>query len=87
MKAKVLGTEYRIFFKNEQEDTRISDLWGFTDFHIKEIVIHKDVEKETNNSCKNLKDFKNKVLRHEILHAFLYESGLRENSKSSHRTF
>ena len=37
MKANVLGTDYRIFFKNEQEDTRISDLWGFTDFHTKEI--------------------------------------------------
>ena len=47
MKANILGTEYEIFFKNEQEDTRISDLWGFTDFHTKEIVVHKDVEKET----------------------------------------
>ena len=83
MKANILGTEYEIFFKSEQEDTRISNLWGFTDFHTKEIVIHSDIEKETNESCKNLADFKNKVLRHEILHAFLYESGLRENSYGS----
>lgn len=83
MKANVLGTNYRIFFKSGEEDTRISNLWGFTDFHTKEIVIHSDIEKETNESCKNLADFKNKVLRHEILHAFLYESGLRENSDNS----
>ena len=83
MKAIILGTEYKIFFKDDEEDPRISNLWGFTDFHTKEIVINNDIERETNDSCKNLKDFKNKVLRHEILHAFLYESGLRENSNSS----
>ena len=54
MKANVLGTDYRIFFKSGEEDTRISNLWGFTDFHTKEIVIHSDIEKETNEGCKTL---------------------------------
>lgn len=83
MEANILGTEYKIFMKSEEQEPRLKENWGFTDFHTKEIYIHDDIDKETDNSCKNLKDFKNKVLRHEILHAFLYESGLRENSKSS----
>ena len=79
----ILGTIYKLIFKNEDEETRLKTNWGFTDFHTKEIYIHDNIEKETNDSCKNLIDFKNKVIRHEILHAFLYESGLRENSNNT----
>ena len=79
----ILGTKYKILFKSDSEEIRLKENWGFTDFHTKEIYIHNNIEDETDNSCKNLKDFKNKVIRHEILHAFLYESGLRENSNHS----
>ena len=77
---EVLGTLYKIIFINDNEEQRLKENWGFTDFHTKEIFIHDDIEEETKDSCKNLIDFKNKVIRHEIIHAFLYESGLRENS-------
>lgn len=83
VKVNILGTNYEIIFKSDSEEIRLKENWGFTDYHTKEIYIHNDIEKETDNSCKNLIDFKNKVLRHEILHAFLYESGLRENSFGS----
>ena len=83
MKANILGTNYKISFKNEEQEPALKENWGFTDFHRKEICIRDDIENETPNSCKNLVDFKKKVLRHEIIHAFLYESGLRENSKNS----
>lgn len=83
IKVNILGTNYEIIFKNIDEETRLKENWGFTDFHTKEIYITDDIEKETENSCKNLIDFKNKVMRHEILHAFLYESGLRENSNNT----
>ena len=82
IKINILGTNYEIIFKSIDEEPRLKENWGFTDFHTKEIYITDDIEKETENSCKNLIDFKNKVMRHEILHAFLYESGLRENSNS-----
>lgn len=84
LKINILGTDYEILSKNEQQEIRLKENWGFTDFHTKEIFIRDDIDKETNDSCKNLIDFKNKVLRHEILHAFLYESGLRENSFKSY---
>lgn len=80
MVANILGTNYKIYFKDENVETRLKKCWGFTDFHTKEIMINANAEKETEDSCRNLEDFKNKVLRHEIIHAFLYESGLRENS-------
>lgn len=83
VKVNILGTNYEIIFKSDSEEVRLKENWGFTDYHTKEIYINDDIEKETDNSCKNLIDFKNKVLRHEILHAFLYESGLRENSFGS----
>ena len=83
MTINVLGTEYKIIFENDEKEIRLKENWGFTDYHTKEIYIRNDIDKETNDSCKNLIDFKKKVLRHEILHAFLYESGLRENSKST----
>jgi len=83
VKVNILGTNYEIIFKSDSEEIRLKENWGFTDYHTKEIYIHDDIEKETDNSCKNLIDFKNKVLRHEILHAFLYESGLRENTFNS----
>ena len=83
MKVNILGTKYKIIFENDEKEIRLKENWGFTDFHTKEIYIRNDIDKETKESCKNLVDFKNKVLRHEILHAFLYESGLRENSKST----
>jgi len=83
IKVNILGTNYEILFKSIDEEPRLKENWGFTDFYTKEIYITDDIEKETENSCKNLFDFKNKVMRHEILHAFLYESGLRENSYGS----
>lgn len=80
MKLNILGTEYKFKFMSEKEEPRLEKNWGFTDYHAKEIYVRDDIEKETEDSCKNLKDFKNKVIRHEIVHAFLYESGLCENS-------
>lgn len=82
-KINILGINYTIKEKSENEETRLRTNWGFTDYHTKEIYIHDDIERETEDSCKNLIDFKKKVLRHEILHAMLYESGLRENTYRS----
>lgn len=79
----ILGTNYKIHFKNEEEEPRLKRNWGFTDLYTKEICIATDCEKETEETCKNLVEFKHKVMRHEILHAFLYESGMRECSNST----
>jgi len=81
--VNVLGTRYTIAFKSEKEEERLEENWGFCDFYAKEIYIRDDIEEEAKDNCRNLEEFKKKVIRHEIIHAFLYESGLRENT---HRT-
>lgn len=80
-KICILGTEYEIIETDEETENRLKKVWGFCDFNTKQIYINNDVTKETEDSCKNLQYFRKKVIRHEILHAFLYESGLKENSE------
>ena len=82
-KINVLGTTYTILIKSVEEDERLKNSYGLTDYCTKEIIIADDVNKETDGSCRNLEVFKKKVIRHEILHAFLCESGLIECSGST----
>ena len=82
-KVQILGTNYTIYFETEEKEPRLVENWGFCDFVAKEIYIRDDINKETKDSCHKLEKFKSKVIRHEILHAFLYESGLRENTFKS----
>lgn len=76
-KVNILGTEYTILFDvPETEMPEYSD--GCMDQTIKTIKIAK-IETDQ-DSVKDLEEYKKKVLRHEIVHAFLYESGLWSNS-------
>lgn len=79
----VLGTKYTIKTKMPVDGT-LGDSAGSCDAYAKSIVINEAVlcldkiaEKDLTD---NLSAFMRKVLRHEIIHAFLSESGLRDNS-------
>ncbi len=79
MKVNVLGTEYNIIMNAEIKNYPIlKNSSGYTDTSIKEIVIGKfvadDMSVEDGDSCIR------KTLRHELIHAFMYESGLDSNS-------
>ena len=76
-KVNILGTGYTVEFLTEKEDERLKDLGGFCDFYTKEIVIDCD---SSDANIGDYKAFMNASLRHEIVHAFLYESGLAYNS-------
>lgn len=83
MKVKVLGTEYKIISIDETNDNLekyplLKDSSGYTDITTKEIYILK--YKTTEDTFKNLDVLYKKTLRHELVHAFLYESGLFNNS-------
>lgn len=82
-KVNILGTEYKIFVATEEERPKLKALEcnGYMDFSTKEIVIAKFEQDE--RSIDDLIEYAKKVLRHEIIHAFLYESGLWNNSGSS----
>ena len=78
MKIKVLGTEYEIIKDaSEKEYPQLKNCDGFTDFSVKKIVV-AEFEKDE-NSVDDLEWYKKKVLRHELVHAFIHESGLAEN--------
>jgi hypothetical protein len=75
----VLGTDYTVYRAKENEDPILKTSSGYTDPTTKTIVVC-DNENETTDEFKNLKYFEEKTTRHEVIHAFLYESGLSSSS-------
>lgn len=67
----VLGTEYVI----EPRELNGDNIDGFTDYTSKLIVIRSD----NHNKVGDFEALQKKQLRHEIIHAFLSESGLQSN--------
>ena len=82
-KVNVLGTEYAIVIKNHAHHI-FSDCDGYCDRFSKEIVLcdfYND-QRFAGDSKACIERILKKILRHEITHAFLDESGLMENSYS-----
>lgn len=75
-KINVLGTEYTIEIKSRAEDINLQKCDGYCDKTSKKIVVMKEDE-ECNLECFDV--YQKKIIRHEIIHAFLIESGLAEN--------
>ena len=73
MKVNVLGTEYEISaesIKNDEAD-------GTCDFYSKRITYRDPKEYENDPMTVERPDlYTDKIIRHEIVHAFLFESGL-----------
>ena len=80
MKVSVLGTEYEVVFATEAEDKILADRDGYCDWTARKIVVQGDM---SGSDLSEVDVYRKKVLRHEIVHAFLFESGLAENSKRS----
>lgn len=81
MKINVLGAEYSVTVSNDNKEPRLNGLDGFFDETTKEIFAEDYQSNADDPSAKrNLKIQTKKVIRHEIVHAFLFESGLAENS-------
>lgn len=76
MKIDVLGTQYTIQKKSRAEDLRLNTCDGYCDKTSHEIVV---ATKDDNCDLADFDAYQRKVLRHEIIHAFLFESGLHEN--------
>lgn len=76
--VNVLGTNYTIVKSNKAEDDLLADSDGYCDYTVKRIVI--GTFEPTSDSLKDLKAYEKKVIRHELVHAFLFESGLGQNS-------
>ena len=83
MQIEVLGTKYTIEYRSYKKDKKLENLDGYTDISTKLIVVEDDFDNR-NLSIADIKKYKNKVLRHEIVHAFLHESGLDCNSNRAY---
>lgn len=80
MKLNILGTEYMVIFDKEETNKHIVNCDGYCDFTTKKIYIRDDLV-EQGYEHENLTEFQNRCLRHEIVHAFMYESGLDTSSE------
>lgn len=76
MTINILGTKYKIIQCGKHEDDYLNRCDGYCDKTSKKIVVGI---KESDCELEDFETYRKKVMRHEILHAFLFESGLGEN--------
>lgn len=83
-KVNILGSEWNVKFGNEKEYPNLTNVDGYTDSSTRKIVVD-DMEASHGQigTKADLKSYQKHVVRHEIIHAFLLESGLDSNSNSA----
>jgi hypothetical protein len=74
MTVDVLGTQYNIIESDRVKDENLENGDGYCDHSVKSIVI--DTFKSSPGSLEDLDTYRKQVIRHELVHAFLFESGL-----------
>ncbi|MFB8552486.1 hypothetical protein [Enterococcus casseliflavus] len=80
-KVNVLGTEYTIYKDTSEIDKPfMSGADGLTDFTTKEIFI-ATLDDGNPDNMQAMEHYEKRTIRHEIIHATLFESGLDHNSK------
>jgi len=83
-KVNILGSEWSVKFGNEKEYPNLAEMDGYTDSSTKDIVVD-----DMKTSCgqvgskADLESYQKQVVRHEIIHAFLTESGLESCSNKA----
>lgn len=77
----IMGVPYKILIINDEDYRADKNADAWCDTSTKEIVVFNFTQ--SLESKQNLIAYQNKVIRHEIVHAFLYESGLDVNSLES----
>lgn len=76
MKVNILGSEWEYLHIDVEEDDRpMSDVGGYCDFTVRRIVVYKPPADAT---VRNTEEPVRETTRHEVIHAYLYESGLGE---------
>lgn len=77
--VNILGTKYAIKYAKASDDSNIGNgVDAYCDWTGKKIVL-QDPE-EADGNLADMDAYWRKTLRHEIIHAFLFESGLAQNS-------
>lgn len=77
----VLGTPYSLVISDESKDIKLKDMDGYCDNTTRQCVVDNySVETDDFHRKFDLNKQMQKNIRHELTHAFLYESGLAESS-------
>lgn len=77
MKINILGAEYSVIECDPEEDPKLNNSDGYADTSVRKLVVDSmNAHRNDPESKCDLDQYKRQVLRHEIVHAFLYESGL-----------
>lgn len=74
--VRILGAEWKIIFRKISEDKNLEDTEGYASISSNKIVVRSENLEE----IENFERYQKRVLRHELIHAFLQESGLAQNS-------
>ncbi len=84
MKVNILGAEYEIIIEPRNSNRKLEQCNGYCDSSVKEIHLcdMKDDESDI-MAIHNMDEYRKRALRHEIIHAFLEECGLSNNSSDS----
>ena len=72
----ILGTEYAIIFEDSANNPALGDICGYCSFNEHVIIIRQDVEYFKDKSDEWITNDIKCTLRHELIHAFFFESGL-----------
>ena len=78
-KLDILGTKYNICLDDRGINPRFENKVGYCDMFNSEICVDTSINDSRNlDNTKNISEVNRKILRHELTHAFFYESGLEE---------
>lgn len=73
---EVLGTIYTIELRDLKDDEQLKEAAGYCSFNGHEMIIRQDQEYYKNQTEEWITNNICCTIRHEIIHAFMYESGL-----------
>lgn len=82
-RVNILGTTYKVYRKvSYKKDKDLKGRYGYCDDSERKIVIGdlSEIEEWKKETADALKRHESLTLRHEVIHAFLSESGLRASS-------
>jgi len=75
--VEILGESYKLIESSAQRFDKF-EADGFCEWWAKEIHIKSDIGCECEDTMFNLKDYRNGVITHEVVHAFLFASGMKD---------
>lgn len=84
-KINILGTEYTVEESDETQDIKLEGKDGYCDTSVKKCVVERFLDKSVHN-VEDIEMKKRMILRHELMHAIFYESGLDNQSFAGDET-